>query len=445
VAAARVAPLPIAFAVSLLTPLLATKLYNFPKVLLLAAAALLLTQYSRVQSRAAVVGFGVLTVVAFLFRHDYAAYVGVGALAVIALAAGSLKRAFVHLLGYGGVTLLLLVPSIVFVQRHGGLAAYIADSRLAVRQELNRTARLEHGFVFRDEAGTPLSVGGFLNVEQNAVEWLYYVHIGLPILVLLALWAAPAPRNRTRAGLAACAVMALVVAPAFLRGNTGARFGDMVPVTGVLLAGLCALALQPGGHAGLRIAKEVAVLVLVLATVQSVWTIGEVSRQLEVSGWTVSLGGVGRQAARRWTELEALPSAYWNDEPSGHSVATIRYLHACTRPSDRILVISYQPELLPLADRRFAGGRASLIPGLLTDEEHQQKLVKRWQRERVPIVLVEPAPEHIYEIPIVYKHLITWYAHRGQLEVDGHKILDVFVDANRQPARTDARTGLPCY
>jgi hypothetical protein len=108
-------------------------------------------------------------------------------------------------------------------------------------------------------------------------------------------------------------------------------------------------------------------------------------------------------------------------------------------------VISYQPELLPLADRRFAAGRASVIPGLLTDESHQQRLVERWQRQSVPIVLVEPAEEHAYEIPIVLKHLLEHYVDSGPIEVNGGLELHIYTERGRPASRTYGPSGWPCF
>jgi hypothetical protein len=441
-----VAALPVAFATAIFATLLATRLYNFPKVLVLGAAVLMLAWYVRSPTRRSAVALGVLTVVAFLFRHDYAVYVGAGILAVVALAAGQVSTAVKHLGVCALVVGLLLVPSAVFVQRHGGLIAYVQDSIVAVEQESGRTERIDLGFVSRGEGGRQLTVVDFLSEEQNAVQWLYYAHLLLPMLVLgMSLWPRSSWSPVVRNALIVWAVMALVVAPLFLRGNTGARFGDMAPLTAVLLAGVCSRVFQRSGGTLLRVSRISIALLLLAGSVQSVWAVGGATHDLDESGWVHSPRYILNQAARRWTDLGALPDAYWTGEPESPSIGAVQYLHACTRASDRVLVISYQPELLPLADRRFAAGRASLIPGLLTDDDHQRRLVERWNRESVPLVLVEPAEEHVHEIPIVYKHLIDRYVDSGPMTINGEVVLHVYAERGRPVSGTFGPGAWPCF
>ena len=330
-AATYVATPPVAFASAVFAVLLATRLYNFPKVLVLGAAVLMLAWYARRPTRRSVVALGVLTVVAFLFRHDYAVYVGAGILAVVGLAAGRVRTAVQHLGACALVVGLLLVPSAVFVQRHGGLISYVRDSIVAVEQEAGRTERIDLGFVSHAEDGRPLSMMDFLVEEQNAVQWLYYAHILLPILVLvMSLWPRSSSSPEVRRALIACAVMALVVAPLFLRGNTGARFGDMAPLTAVLLAGVCATVFQRSGGTLLKVSRISIALVLLAASVQSVWAVGGVTHDLDESGWIHSPIYVLSQASRRWADLGALPDAYWTGEPGSPSIGAVQYLHACT-------------------------------------------------------------------------------------------------------------------
>jgi hypothetical protein len=446
IAGSYVAPLPVAFAATVLGTLLATRLYNYPKVLVLAAAVVLIARHARQPGWRSVVALGALTAAAFLFRHDYAVYVASGVAAIVIVTAGSIGTTVRHLVVYAAVTAVLLIPSTVFVQMHGGLLAYIRDSRVAAEQEARRTERIDLGFVSHSENGQRLGALTFLSEEQNAVQWLYYVHFGVPIAVLgIVWWRRDTLTADVRHALTAWAVMALVVAPLFLRGNTGARFGDMVPLTAALAAGVCAIEFRRHGSALLQASRVVIMVVIIGASMQSVWAVGNVMHELDVSGWLYSPQAVVSQAARRWTELGALPNAYWQGTPDSPSIAAVQYLHACTRSLDRVLVISYQPELLPLADRRFAAGRASLIPGLLTDDDHQRQMVDTWNGQSVPIVLVEPAEEHVHEIPIVYKHLIERYVDRGPMPVNGGLALHIYADRTRTPTGVYGPQSWPCF
>jgi hypothetical protein len=180
------------------------------------------------------------------------------------------------------------------------------------------------------------------------------------------------------------------------------------------------------------------------ATAQSVWTVGNVRSELDTSGWSDSPGKIGSQAARRWDELGALPAAYWSGEPSSASLRAVQYLHQCTAPEDRVIVLSYQPELLPLADRRFGGGGFGLVPGLLFLYRNQASMIGRWRREPVPIVLMQTGPEDETEIPFILEYLRARYRNVGTIDLDGGPVA-VFADTGRTPVRTFGASNLPCF
>src|SRR5688572_26959881 len=78
VAGTAIAPWPWALTTALLSALIAPKLYGYPKVLVTAVAALLIVNSVRGPTWLRVAVMGVWTAIAFLFRHDYAAYCGFG-------------------------------------------------------------------------------------------------------------------------------------------------------------------------------------------------------------------------------------------------------------------------------------------------------------------------------------------------------------------------------
>lgn len=444
-AAVHIAPIWIAMSAAMLGAFLGTRLYNYPKVLVLGAAVLVIARYAQRASLAGVAALAVVTVVGFLFRHDFAIYVGIGSIAVMIAAAGSIRTALAQVGRYTVIVVVLLTPSLIVVQRYAGLRSYLQDSLISVNEESARTERRELSFVASSGDGRRLNPWNFFDEEPNAVKWLFYVSWVLP-LVAVVIAVRPSPQWRQwRPALVALALMAFVLIPAFLRGNTAARFGDMAPVTAVLFAASLAWVFREDASRRALVGGGSAAVVLMAATVQSVWAIGGVTNDLDVSGWSHSPAAIVSQSSRRWAELQQLPRAYWAGTPESPSIAAVQYLHACTRPSDRVLVISYQPELLPLADRRFAGGRASVIPGLVTDDDHQRQLIRFWERQSVPIVLVEPAEEHAFEIPILYKHLIERYVDSGPLPVNGGTVLHVYAERSRQPSGAFGPSALPCF
>jgi hypothetical protein len=442
-AASDVAPVPVAAASSVFAALLATRLYNYPKVVVLAAAVWLVGRFATAPTRVRVAALAVLTVIAFLLRHDYAVLVGVAVLAVVITAAGSMRAAARRLTEYAVIVVVLLTPSAIFVQSHGGIGAYLADCLGAVKQESGRTARRDSSFVWQSEDGRRLTAWSFLSEEQNAVQTLYYVAWVLPVVAFGLALVTREPGGR--AIVLAWALLGLTVTPLYLRGNTAARFGDMTPIIAVLLATVLGRVRRPGFGRPAVLATGLMTVIALLAVAQSVWAVGGVMHDLDVSGWSHSPSAVIKQSVSRWHELGTLPRAYWAGTAERPSIAAVQYLHACTRSTDRVLLISYQPELLPLADRRFAAGRASVIPGLLTDEAHQRNMIEIWNRESVPIVLVEPAEEHVYEIPILYRYLVERYVDSGPLPVDGSKVLHVYVERQRTPSGQFGPQLLPCF
>jgi hypothetical protein len=158
---------------TLLTVFLAPKLYNYPKVLLLAASMVAVMSYARRRSRGSIAALAAIAAVAFLFRHDYAAYVGVSAVVVIAAAAGGIRRAARHLGAYALVAILLLAPSLWYVQRQVGLFEYLREGLEQSRVEAARTDLGWPQFVGVAEDGRPVTALTALSVEQNAVAWLY--------------------------------------------------------------------------------------------------------------------------------------------------------------------------------------------------------------------------------------------------------------------------------
>jgi len=106
---------------------LGPRFYNYPKIVLYALAVLGWWAYVRSPGPGRLVALGVLTAVAFLFRHDHGLYIGVGTAVLLAVtarevgAAAAVRSAVV----YGGSAFLCLAPYLVFLQVHGGLIEHL--------------------------------------------------------------------------------------------------------------------------------------------------------------------------------------------------------------------------------------------------------------------------------------------------------------------------------
>jgi hypothetical protein len=187
---------------------------------------------------------------------------------------------------------------------------------------------------------------------------------------------------------------------------------------------------------------------LTASWIVAVWTIGGVTRELDTSGWSDSPKKLFSQAARRWQDLATVPSAYWTQPPESGSIRAAQYLHRCTRPTDRVLVMPYAPEILGLSGRLFAAGRSRIASGEYTSESNQRSAVARWSAEHVPIVLADDTEEYdsTYpsEFPLIHAYLSANYDEAGRIEIDGGRVLRVMTRRGETPAGT-YDGGLPCF
>ena len=116
------------------------KLYNYPKVLMLALGVWALHASLASPSLLRLGAAALATVVAALFRHDLGLYLGAGI--VTALVIRDLGRwpVLVRTVGtYASLTGLLLLPSFVWVQAYEGIPSYIRNSLASVAVERSRT------------------------------------------------------------------------------------------------------------------------------------------------------------------------------------------------------------------------------------------------------------------------------------------------------------------
>lgn len=443
-AARRIAPWPWALATSVLAVLVAPKLYGYPKVVTLAVLAWLVIRYAAAPTWLRLLALAAWTAGAFLFRHDYAVYCAVAVVVTSVATHGRVwRRAVGHVAAYAAVTLVLIAPSLWWVHAHGGLRPYFENGLAMGERESARTSIDWPTMVF--EPGWSLT--GVLAQEQNAEAWLYYVFAAVPLLALAVVawrWWRRGPDDTSPVVLA-LAVTTLVLFPVFLRGNLGARFGDLAPLVAVLAAWLLGRATASGlppRLAPVRAATTAIGLVLLVATTISVSALGSVPHELEQTGWSQSPRIVFRQALRNVGELANLPAAVWTEPAPQFSMKAAQYLHECTGPDDRVLIATYAPEILAFADRRFAGGRATIIPGFYADGTYDAITLARLAAAPPLIALVED--DYLNEFPRLREFLAA-YADSGTIAVDSERALRILTRPDWTVVRTSPLTGAPCF
>lgn len=122
--------LTIAVAGALLEVAIAPRTYSYPKVLVYAAGILLLWRYVDRPSSRRVVEVGTATALAFYLRHDHGLYLGLVAVAVIAMRHGrSVRAAGQQVAVLAATCVLLVVPFFAYVEAYGSVPDYVTDLR----------------------------------------------------------------------------------------------------------------------------------------------------------------------------------------------------------------------------------------------------------------------------------------------------------------------------
>jgi hypothetical protein len=426
------------------TIVMTPKLYNYPKVLMLALGVWALVEAVVAPS---VLGLGVLalaTVVAALFRHDLALYIGAAAVAaLVARDAGDWKAVVRSIAVYGVLTVVLALPSIVWVQVYEGIPSYISGSLASVAVERARTQLFLPAF----DVMAPFS-------GESLLRLTYYAFWAVP-LVGAAAWlvrAAVPLRSRfspsERAAGAGLLVMAILANMSFLRANLAERFGDAaVPV--VLLAAWTAGTAAAWTSPAARTAIALIPALLLVQMFAAAYDFSDVRRELDTSGLSDSWGKISRRYGTVRDDLRGLPPATWEGhrEESG-VLGAAGYLAQCTSADDRVLVTGPMHEIPVLARRRFAAGQAMFKLSLYTSEQDQQRALARLEQQSVPIVLADVREidgGFLADYPLIARYIGERYREAGTIDVDEEPRLRVFADAHREPVRRDARFGLPCF
>jgi hypothetical protein len=436
-AASLIAPWPWALSTAVVSALLSPKLYGYPKVVVTAFAVLLIISYARRPIWALLVAMSIWTAAAFLFRHDYSVYCALGFGAVIVLAGDTpWHRRITRGVVYGLLTALLLAPSLWWIQRYRGIGEYVRNSLEMSRNEYERT---QIGWpVITPDGLSPFAIFG---TDENAEAWIYYMFAGVPLAVLvLSAWKVrKPPTNPDAVALIAVSLMTAALWYSFLRGNLSARFGDMAPPVAVLGAFLLFRSTSgwPSRRAMFTTALAVAGFVLTVlcasrtgSVVSELWT----SRLLEPRDTLARMSHIS-------TELAAMPQSL-REAQAADRMQAADYLHRCTRPTDRALVVGYYTDVLAFAERLFAGGRAAFVVGFYADDRYMRETIARLESQSVPIVLGGAEVDY-QEFHLLGDYLHARYDHVGEVS-SSEGPLRVFVRRGRV-GTPSGPNGLPCF
>ena len=231
--------------------LLEPRFYNYPKLLVYAAAIPLLWRFLDRPTPRIRFWIALVTVVGFLFRHDHGVFVGLAMAVAIALLDGGdmaaappararlrrdrLRRCCCRISRSSSST--------AAWSRTSGQASAWAE------KDRNRAPVVFPGlFDNPDGVSDAAREGGPLpravaTVRDNLVAWMFYAEIVLPLLALALIWGSRAACRPTwphaRAKLTMVAVLALALDASFLRSPLEARLADPSVPLAILVAWLC--------------------------------------------------------------------------------------------------------------------------------------------------------------------------------------------------------------
>jgi hypothetical protein len=379
------------------------RLYNTTKEIVPLVAIALAWRYVDRPGTKRLVTLALWTAVAFLVRHDYAIYIGVALAAMLAVAHADAPAVAARRIAlYAALSVLFVLPWLIYVQVHQGLGSYFASAVRFSAAEQRRT------------------VGGLPTTP------LFYLFVAVPIAGV-ALSRRRGPRL-TAAHLVAASLLVLLLDVAFLRDVLRARVADVVPPMVVVAACIAGHVWSPRAVSRIAIAALVVVIpgaVISAARTRAVPTPAAMVRHVS-------------DVTRR------LRAASPDIQPNPALAPLVNYLARCTAPADRLLVSGFGPEIPVLAHRPFASGLASWIPGYYEDAPDVARAIDQLNREQVGAVVMLDGSRVFFTL---WPALGEWVATHGFEEHSLPSInerIRVWLPRGASNAVLDRATGLPC-
>jgi len=288
--------------------------------------------------------------------------------------------------------------------------------------------------------------------RENAAVWLYDALFLTPLLAALLLAARLVRRDTTDTEapkLITTIVLAVLFNLFLIRGNLDSHLPDVIVPAAVLWAWM----LRGRGHELRRSpsAGAVARFAVAACALTSVWLSVDVYAGSMNHLMATELFSTPRRVAQRLNatiqDLRQDPLDRFAPPGSPGLRGLIRYLNRCTRPSDYLLVLGYQPEVFFHANRRIGGGNVVFQANLGAEPDQQATIVTRLQGESVPIAIlpVNRLDEIEGTYPIVKSYVDRRYELAQESGFGEARPIRVLVDRQAVPSHVDQELGLPCF
>ncbi|MBA2449315.1 MAG: hypothetical protein H0V51_14945 [Chloroflexi bacterium] len=317
--------------------------------------------------------------------------------------------------------------------------------------------------------------------KENAIAWLYYLFVSLPIMAVGVLLVSRVRARSTTtsmpyetAKVLSAAALCAVATGLLLRDPLVARLPDLAAPTAVIGAWLVGRWLNVGACSPPRdqgsrdvwrptqttvsasrmprllcLGQMAAMLALAGVTWASILAVADADERFEetaiLSGPTALLK---RGAEIVSTLAESPPAEAW--APTRRNVPLVRYIETCTKPTDRVLVTSFQPDVYFFSGRAFAGDQIFFYLEYRTSPEDQQRTLAGMQEQSVPVVLADGRRYEAdiqSEFSLIHDYLTQHYrlAREVQFDKSDPVIFRVLVDRRITPTGTYEPLSLPCF
>ena len=426
----------------LISTAVGVRLYSYPKVLVPAIALLVLHRYSVEPGRRWLIAGGVWVALAGLLRHDLAVYTFPALAVGLAAVHWPDPRLMMRVVAaFVLVACLALLPYTVFVQWSEGIVEH-----LRVGIEFSKTDASQVTFALPTFPVLDPGVFTAWGREDSAAVLFYLAHLVIPLSAVL-LWFNPGVPAGARPTILAALVMLATYDLAILRSDPVARVPDAISLLAPVGAWASVEMLRLARQARPVVAAGLVVLMLglVTATTGSAWQLGNVTDEFEdtriADGWDKVRESFGEKLdeGRDWPWL-----LFWTSGPLPDAV---RYLEACTQPTDRLLVTWFAPEYHVFARRPFAAGHAFLQPpySYATDRD-QDLMLKRLEQQRVPLVLFNNTERDAFvgAYPRLDAYLREHYVPAGTFGIYTGDEITIAVDKDLTARRSWGPEGWPC-
>jgi hypothetical protein len=302
--------------------------------------------------------------------------------------------------------------------------------------------------VLRRWLHVPVIESPFLD-RDNAALWFYDALFVTPLLAAALLATGVVRRRISREELPkllAAIVLAVLFNLFLIRGNLDSHLPDVIVPAAVLWAWMLR-----GSAREIKSLGGLTRFAVATGALISVWLAIDIYSGSMNHLMASELFSTPRRVAQRFKatidDLRQDPLERFAPPGSSGLRGLIRYLNRCTKPSDHLLVLGYQPEVFFHADRRVGGGNVVFQANLGAEPHQQATIVTRLQRESVPIVIlpVNRLDEIERSYPIVKDYVDRRYELAQESGFGEGRPIRVLIDRHAVPSHLDQELGLPCF